>query len=407
MIHILVCLLACLLAYVPFILGKKCIFPVLPIVHTHSHRREAFHVGEFGMVGFQNGNFWSNAVAASPGVDSLPHAELLSCVATLANNDYYSDCPLVQEWCHRHGMTTHAPLSSLSSLSSLLFFESRAVHQLCAAVLQQQQHQQESGSSTLNDKDKLQFKEFAEQVAESEIRILLAHSLEKAGFGKVDTTNGKRSRSTMLTTQSDASVNHTQSSTKIICTTTINVMVNVDIAIGASRRVSSAHLGIFKTTGAVTLRRVLDRDDKLEKTKVLSATAGIACRVLETPACRLVRENELDDCIRTNADIVEIVVSSGKVLGQGDHGNVAAGGGDLALGDVLARSVNDAVSRRCSGSASSSSSSPEGESYIFTSVLSDDPVAVFVDPLYGSRGETPTTVVEWSKGTIHYSSTSE
>jgi hypothetical protein len=32
--------------------------------YTHSlvHRKEAFYVGEFGMVGFQNANFWSNTV---------------------------------------------------------------------------------------------------------------------------------------------------------------------------------------------------------------------------------------------------------------------------------------------------------------------------------------------------------
>jgi hypothetical protein len=43
--------------------------------YTHSlvHRREAFHVGEFGMVGFGNADFWSNAVQGSPGVGTLPH----------------------------------------------------------------------------------------------------------------------------------------------------------------------------------------------------------------------------------------------------------------------------------------------------------------------------------------------
>jgi hypothetical protein len=30
----------------------------------------------------------------------------------------------------------------------------------------------------------------------------------------------------------------------------------------------------------------------------------------------------------------------------------------------------------------------------------EDQDAIFLDPLYGTKGETPTTVVQWSKGTI-------
>jgi hypothetical protein len=364
-------------------------------------------VGEFGMVGFQNGNFWSNAVAKSPGVDSLPHADLLSHVGKLAEEEDYRDCPLVQEWCNHHGIMANEQESQLASSSSFSssssswpFFESRAVHQLCATVLQQQLQKSSSTTSTSNDmdQDKRQLKEFAEQVAESEIRILLAHSLERAGFGQVDTMRRRHQASTPSVTTKIAS-----------SPTTTKVMVDVDIAIGAARRVSSAHLGIFQSTGAVTVRRVLghhDDIDNLDKatttTVLLSAATGLACRLLEMPACRLVAQNELLDGI--DGDIVEIVVSSGKSIGHGDHGGGnAAGGGDLARGDVLARRLNNAAPRgQCSASYTLLRGG-DSSSYIFTAALVDDHAAVFVDPLFGSRVVTPTTVVEWSKGTIHYS----
>jgi hypothetical protein len=372
---------------------------------TRRHGQEAFHVGEFGMVGFQNGNFWSNAVAASPGVlDSLPHAELLSHVAKLADEDY-PDCPSVQEWCSRHGISTKeksrlAASSFSSSSSSRPFFESRVVHQLCATVLQQQQQQQQqkstnTGSTTDVDKDKLQLKEFAEQVAESEVRILLAHALERAGFGQVDTMLHRRRHQA------------TPSSSTTIATPANKVLVDVDIAIGAARRVSSAHLGIFQSSGAVTVRSAVligHQDmDNIEKrrTAVLSAASGLACRLLEAGACRLVAQSELLEG-QADGDLVEIVVSSGKSAGQVHYGN-AAGGGDLAFGDVLARRRLNKATGQCSDSPSFSLQGDE--SFVFTSarVEYDYHDAVFVDPLFGSRGETPTTVVEWSKGTIHYS----
>jgi hypothetical protein len=133
-------------------------------VHCLVHRKEAFNMGEFGMMGFANANYWSSAVKTSPGVDLLPHAELLERVQTLASSQQYADSASVQDWCRDHGIL-------LESSVEKPYFETRAVHELCATVLRQK------GSD-----EKL--KAFAEQVAESEIRILLSHALEKAGLGE-------------------------------------------------------------------------------------------------------------------------------------------------------------------------------------------------------------------------------
>ena len=92
--------------------------------------------------------------------------------------------------------------------------------------------------------------------------------------------------------------------------------------------------------------------DNIEKrrTTVLSAAAGLACRLLEARACRLLAQNKLLGGT-ADGDLVEIVVSSGKSTGQVHYGN-AAGGGDLAFGDVLARRRLNKATGQCSDSPS-------------------------------------------------------
>lgn len=38
----------------------------------------------------------------------------------------------------------------------------------------------------------------------------------------------------------------------------------------------------------------------------------------------------------------------------------------------------------------------------FEPVAADDDRAVWVDPFFGTRGSSATSVIEWSKGTIHH-----
>jgi hypothetical protein len=103
----------------------------------------------------------------------------------------HTTSPRIKEWCEKHGFTQE------SIHHPSFYFESRAVHQLCAAVLQ------EGGTEDTS------FREFAEQVVKSEIRVLLVHALQQAGYtvqgdndGKlvIDDENGSSSTTTTMPT---------------------------------------------------------------------------------------------------------------------------------------------------------------------------------------------------------------
>mmetsp|Transcript_29696 Transcript_29696/g.62060 ORF Transcript_29696/g.62060 Transcript_29696/m.62060 type:complete len:127 (-) Transcript_29696:1185-1565(-) len=124
------------------------------------------------MVGFQNANYWSSAVAALPGAsECLPHQDLISSIKRVAVQ--FPDCQPAQDWCERH---------SLKETSERTFFESRAVHELCADVLKNQQQ-----SNLPDDPLKYNYQAFAEKVAEEEMRVLLRHSLINGGIQGCET----------------------------------------------------------------------------------------------------------------------------------------------------------------------------------------------------------------------------
>jgi hypothetical protein len=298
--------------------------------HCLVHRREAFNIGEFGMMGFANGNFWSNAVKASPGVDMLPHQELHASVQELSQE--FEGNTQVQAWCQDHGFVPGTDDS---------FFESRAVHQLCATVLQ--------GPSNT------ELKKFAEKVAASEVRILLLHALRRAGYGLDNMTKAQEEAES---TSSKAEIT--------------NSKIDEDIALSAARKVSSAHLHNFETSGSIILRRVVSSDLDGDIT-FLSASAGLACQLLRSPACK-----PSSTPPSTTRDTVKIIIPRVDI-------------GDLGPGDCLAAIASDC-----------DDGSPDTNSFMFMleACAADDPNALFVNRLHGSRGETPTTVVQWSKGTV-------
>jgi hypothetical protein len=125
-------------------------------VHSLVHRREGFHVGDFGMTGFENAHYWSGVVFKSPAADALPHAELIERVRLLIPQSQNS---FIQKWA--------AEFESM--VGNVPFFESRSVHQLCAEVL-------------YDPAKDLALTVFAECIAELELRILLYHSLLHAGY---------------------------------------------------------------------------------------------------------------------------------------------------------------------------------------------------------------------------------
>ena len=137
-----------------------------------------------------------------------------------------------------------------------------------------------------------------------------------------------------------------------------NAVIDNDTALTAMRRVSSAHLDLFRSQGSVTLRQV--------GPDTISAAAGIACRLLEAPACRMLKKP-------TDTGIAIVVGDN-----EGSHP-------DLSDGDLLVlQSLQD-------------DNSPPFRIF-FEAVRADDtsrPVT-FRDPLFGTRGDTPTSVLQWS-----------
>lgn len=128
-------------------------------VHCLVHRREGPHVGELGMTGWANANYWSGSVEQSPGFKNLPHRDWIEQVRALINK-YPSHGP-IQQWGEQNRFLDER----------LEVYNSRAAHQLCSRVL--------SDSGGVRDST---LQEFAEAVAETEVRILLGHALQKAGF---------------------------------------------------------------------------------------------------------------------------------------------------------------------------------------------------------------------------------
>jgi hypothetical protein len=301
--------------------------------HCLVHRREAFNMGEFGMMGFANGNFWSNAVKASPGVDTLPHQELHASVQELTQE--FGGNIQVQEWCQDHEFVPGKDDS---------FFESRALHQLCATCLR--------------DPSNTELKSFAEKVVASEVRILLLHALRRAGYGMDSVTKAQEKEEEVKSTSSEVEVT--------------NSKIDEDIALSAARKVSSAHFHNFKTSGSIILRRVvgdLDGDNT-----VLSAAAGLACQLLQSPACKPSTTPP-----SFTRDTVKILISR------------VDDGGDLGPGDCLAAIASD---------SDDESQNTNSFMHMLESCAADDPNALFVNRLHGTRGETPTSVVQWSKGTV-------
>jgi hypothetical protein len=178
-------------------------------VHCLVHRREAFNIGEFGMMGFANANYWSNAAMKSPGVNSLPHRDLLAQVRITVQD--YSEIPSVKEWSQNHGILLKHKNDEEP------FFESRAVHELCANVLK--------------GKSNPEIQEFAERVAETEVRVLLAHALQNAGYDC--------SLSMALQRDVDSASTPPNSGAEV------NQSVDENTALSAAPRVSPAHLNTY------------------------------------------------------------------------------------------------------------------------------------------------------------------
>mmetsp|Transcript_10011 Transcript_10011/g.28047 ORF Transcript_10011/g.28047 Transcript_10011/m.28047 type:complete len:150 (-) Transcript_10011:131-580(-) len=145
----------------------------------------------------------------------------------------------------------------------------------------------------------------------------------------------------------------------------------------------------FRNNGSIAIRNVLStgRDGAIDSESAESAAAGIAARLLESPAVC-----QADDTDGEFAICIFLPPNEKDALDSADGIGSAGGGGSLAPGDVFAtRNCADILDSACQWRR-------------YTACSKDNPAAIFVDSLYGSKGETPTTVIQWSKGTVHYKS---
>ena len=127
--------------------------------YTHSlvHRREAFHVGEYGQDGFQNSDFWiSNAFRTVCADDTLPLERITHAILETARGN-----PAAEEWCKENSVTDES--------AALRGWDPRALNELCRRVMRE-------------DEGAAQLKGFAERAAEVELRVLLSHTLKRAGY---------------------------------------------------------------------------------------------------------------------------------------------------------------------------------------------------------------------------------
>lgn len=336
--------------------------------HCLVHRKEAFNVGEFGMVGFANANYWSNAVQRLEGVSALPHAEWHTQMTQLGSKPEFSKNPLIQAWCRQHGF--------VPKRTTPYYFDSKALHGLCATVIK---------AAETNDPDRASLKLFAEQAVASEIRILLNKALERAG---ITVDNGTVTEYQVST---DSGRRGEEYGSPL-------VVVHADLAVRVMNRISSAHRDNFLTNRCIILRRVavMVEDMVLAQTKEIihaSLVSGITCRLLHCPACKIQNSSP---CLNNSNNHDGLCV----LIPLNDQATIELATrirrpNDLCVVDVFA------VQLAPGQALDEMLQNIDGVQYWYLEpCLREDPQAVFVDPLFGSRGETPTTVIQWSKGTI-------
>jgi len=355
--------------------------------YTHSllHRREGFANGEFGMIGYQNANYWSNAARNSKGSNIIPYGRISTHIVNIAN-DFGEEAI---NWCQEHIID-----ASDSMNDKIYHWDPRALHELCART------SRDEGSTHMVDQLRL----FAELSAEIELRLLLQCSLTQAGYACDDLLlrDNEQSAQGIVATTSILDDKHhihdlEDGDTNTLTQTNI---INHNLALATANKVSSAHLNAFQSSNFVTIRNVIkvisDNNHDLDS-EFLSVTSGLACRLLGSPACRIkvYERNRKETTVKVEANsIVILMPKNEKELNNvmsTKLGSTFCGGGPLNIGDATAIMNYD---DNFIGDRSN-----EGV-FTFVPCSSTDVHAIFVDTFHGTRGETPTTVLQWSKGTI-------
>lgn len=145
-----------------------------------------------------------------------------------------------------------------------------------------------------------------------------------------------------------------------------------EAALSASRRISSAHLDRYQLDGQVVLRHLVPLAMQSSCRRVVAA--ALAAKLLGVPACRSI------SCAPVSPDAVAILL----VLEPQTLENV-----QLEPGDVLAVQ-SDRVGQHSAV-----------EVLVFAPCAPEEPDAVWHDRFHGARGTAPTSVLQWSKGSIY------
>lgn len=149
----------------------------------------------------------------------------------------------------------------------------------------------------------------------------------------------------------------------------LSLTVNSEIATSVARKISAAHLHQFQTNDSVILRKILKEND------LIASALGIGACLLECSAVRIA-DNE------KSAESISFPIRITVYFAESDEETILAGGGSLGVGDAWI------------GISSSEQFNTVGsiEKKLLVEACEPDD-ADFVDPLYGTKGETPTTVV--------------
>lgn len=312
-------------------------------IHMLLHRWEGFAMGEYSMIGYQNSNYWWQATMSRQ-ISSLPLDEIRNIILETSQN-YGSEA---EEWC-------------TESISEP--WDARALSQLCATV---SKNESDSSSS---------LRSFAEKAAELELRVLLKSCLDQAGYDSHETLNGSQ-----LGEFSDV-------------TSLMIKKKNIDhgLALTVAQKLSSAHLSAFESSGIVTIRQVNKCQDSQDATDCFKSVAtGLACRLLGSraikefnPSCN--HPSGVHVFLSKSEEETQRVMN----ILESEMKSSFYGGGSLNVGDAFIFS---------NGLVQIIPSSSDLYSFLPCEITDSD--VIFEDRFYGLRGQTPTSVVQWSKGTI-------
>eukprot|EP00967_Tisochrysis_lutea_P059604 scaffold76001_cov30-Tisochrysis_lutea.AAC.1 len=344
-------------------------------LHALIHRREAFHVGEFG-TGWHNSAFWFGSLASRD-----ESARLLSKVVTAAQEAAaeaaQKGCIEAQEWCEENGLHDGA------------VWPSRAFNGLCNRVISKATLLQES---TLSESSHLG--EFAESVAVAELRLLLDECLDRCGYVTDSSSmascfglDGRLSEDNRIASRRVGQPDSTKETTAFkrdLSTVHAGSEEWTTDALLAVRRVSQVHREAFHSRGVVVVRSVLHEGSAIEGRRRTIASA-LAARLLNVRAVALESTNG-----NAVADAEGARTSSSAKVMIASHDCTLAGF-DMSTDDAIvvhARAFGDIVDKEAA--------------VPWLCFRECDPAEYagpcWVDPLFGQRGESPTSVLQWSKG---------